>query len=114
MAVANLFERLNSAQPPPAQLEKKDQRRRDEEALFAAQRLLDFLQRWKKDTICLRDIYIFGPYALQNEREAAINAAEILASRGWLAPQKANRHDRRVWQVLRKPIIQPTVTRTRP
>ena len=82
--------------------------------LMIRTRLLDFLQRWKKDTICLRDIYIFGPYALQNEREAAINAAEILASRGWLAPQKANRHDRRVWQVLRKPIIQPTVTRTRP
>ena len=113
--MANLFERLSGTQPPPAQLEKKDHKRRqDEEDLILAQRLLSWLQKWPKDILSLRDICVFGPYALQNEREDAICAAEILVRHGWLVPQKAHRHDRREWQVLRKPIIRPTVTNTRP
>src|SRR5262245_59171146 len=104
--MASLFERLNGAQPPPA-AEKKIQPPRNE--LGDAQRLLDFLQSWAKDTICLRDIYIWGPYSLRNDRDRALDAAEILTARGWLVAQKAHRHDRREWQVLRKPIIRPTV-----
>lgn len=116
--MANLFERLSGSQSAPAPLEKKDQKRRDEKQEFSdAQKLLDFLQRWPQNTICLRDIYIFGPYVLQNEKEAALEAAEILVRHGWLVPQpvphKTNHPPRRVWQVLRKPIIRPTVAGTR-
>jgi hypothetical protein len=111
--VANLFERLSRNRPPAAPLEEKDQKRRDEEALIHAQRLLDWLQKWEKDIISLRDICVFGPYVLQNERDDALNAAEILERHGWLVAQKAHRHDRREWQVLRKPIIRPTLARAR-
>jgi len=116
--MANLFERLSGSQSAPAALEKKDhkdhKRQTEEELLFTGQRLLDFVtQKWAKDTISLRDIYIFGPYALQKEKQAALEAAEFLAARGWLEPLKSHRHDRREWQILRKPIIRPTVVERR-
>ena len=104
--MATLFERLDRGRSQPA-AGKKIQPPRNE--LESAQRLLDFLQRWAKDTICLRDILVFGPYSLRDDRESAINSAEILVARGWLVAQKAHRYDRREWQVLRKPIIRPTV-----
>ena len=106
--MANLFERLNGARPTPA--EEKIQPPRNE--LESAQRLLDFLQRWKKDTVCVREISRFGPYAIRN-RESAINSARTLVAHGWLIPLKASRSDRRVWQVVRKPIIEPTVADSR-
>jgi hypothetical protein len=57
--MANLFERLSGTQPPPAQLEKKDHKRRqDEEDLILAQRLLSWLQKWPKDILSLRDICV--------------------------------------------------------
>jgi len=104
--MVSLFERLDKGRPPSA-AEEKIQPPRNE--LEPAQRLLDFLQRWAKDTVSLRDILVFGPYSLRDDRKSAIDAAETLAAHGWLVPQKAHRHDRREWQVLRKPIIRPTV-----
>jgi len=73
-----------------------------------AQRLLDFLQRWPKNTISRRDIYIYGPKSLR-DRQSAINAAEFLVKAGWLVPYKTHRHDWRVWEIVRKPIIHPTI-----
>src|SRR5215471_19222151 len=102
--MANLFERLSGTQPPPAQPEEKDhrhdKRRRDEEAFFAAQRLLDFLQKWAKPTIRVRDIRIFGPYALRNQ-ESAINAAEALTREGWLIRTQTHQHNMHEWQIVR-------------
>ena len=73
-----------------------------------AQKLLDWLQHWTKPTVSARDICIYGPNSIRN-RESAINSAEILVKNGWLVPIKTRRHDMREWQIVRKPIIQPTV-----
>ena len=50
-----------------------------------AQKLLDFLQRWAKPTVSVRDIRIFGPLSLRN-RESAISSVEVLVKHGWLVP----------------------------
>jgi hypothetical protein len=73
----------------------------------SAQRLLDFLQHWNEPVICMRDVYTYGPRP--RDRKKASNAAEILVKTGWLVPVRSHRYDRHVWQVVRKPIIQPTV-----
>jgi hypothetical protein len=47
-----IFERLDRGRPPPV---KKAQE------VSPAQRLLNFLQRWPKDIISVREITQFGP-----------------------------------------------------
>jgi hypothetical protein len=85
--------------PPPTTKAQKPLR---------AQKLLDWLQHWSKPTVSTRDICIYGPNSIRN-RESAIDAAEILVKEGWLVPNKAHRRDTHKWQVVRKPIIHPTV-----
>jgi hypothetical protein len=82
---------------------------RDDLAL--AQRLLDFLMGWEKDVVSVRDIMVFGPEPLRRNRENALDAAEVLVSRGWLEPVRAHRYDRVAWEIRRKPVLRPTVTR---
>src|SRR5215470_13445985 len=72
-----------------------------------AQKLLDWLQRWSKDTVCVRDIRIFGPKSIRDGKKG-IAAAEVLALRGWLVPLKKWRYDMHKWQIVRKPIAHPT------
>jgi hypothetical protein len=72
-----------------------------------AQRLLDWLQRWSKPTVCYREIRIYGPYP--RDRESTLNAAKILVENGWLTPIQTRRYDAHVWQVVRKPIVRPDV-----
>jgi hypothetical protein len=72
-----------------------------------AQKLLDWLQHWTKPTVRARDICIYGPRP--RDRESAINSAEVLARNGWLIPTQTRRHDSREWQIVRKPVIFPTV-----
>jgi hypothetical protein len=74
-----------------------------------AQKLLDWLQRWSKDTVCVRDIRIFGPKSIRDGKKG-IAAAEVLTLRGWLVPLKKWRYDMHKWQIVRKPIAHPTVT----
>ena len=62
-----------------------------------ALRLLDWLRDWSQTTVCLRDIYHFGP-GRNRDRESTIKAAEILEKRGWLIPLKSHRYDRKRWQ----------------
>jgi len=100
--MVNLFERLGK-RPPPA--EKKTERSNE---LEHAQKLLDFLQRWAKNTVSVRDICVFAPRSLR-DRKTAIDAAEILVKHGWLMPLASHRHDRREWQIVRKPLIPATV-----
>jgi len=95
----NLFKRLDKGRPPPPT--KKAQP-------SPAQKLLDWLQHWTKDTVSARDICIYGPYSIR-DRKRAIDAAEILAKEGWLVPIKTRRHDMQHWGIVRKPIIFPTV-----
>jgi hypothetical protein len=106
--MANLFERLSGGRPP-AQFEIKAQKRQDEEALLSsAQKLLDFLQRWTKNTINLRDIRTLGPHSIR-DRKDAVRAAEILCHFGWLAPIRSAHYDGRAWQITRKPVVGPAV-----
>ena len=85
--------------PPKPEPTKKD----------AAQKLLDWLmQHWPKNTISRRDISNHGPRPIR-DRQAAIDAAETLERHGWLTPAPTHRHDRRVWQILRKNVVRPTV-----
>ena len=96
----NLFERLVHGRPAEAAVKQphKD----------PAQLLLDWLQRWTKPTISIRDIHIYGPQSIR-DRERAIRSAEVLVDYGWLIPLKAHRYDMRAWQIVRKPIVHPAV-----
>jgi len=98
-AMASLFERLDEGRPPPTKKAQKPS---------PAQKLLDWLQHWTQPTVSARDICIYGPNAIR-DRESAIASAEILVKNGWLVPIKTRRHDMREWQIVRKPIIHPTV-----
>jgi|SRR5262249_28494361 len=95
----SLFDRLDrtraTPKPAPAKIEP-------------AQLLLDFILRWPKPTVSRRDIYIYGPRSTR-KREDAIHAAETLVKNGWLKPYKTHRHDWRVWEIVRRPIIHPTI-----
>jgi len=102
-AVASLFERLDKMRPPPVKEPSKQARK-----LLPAQKLLDWLQHWTKPTVRARDICIYGPNSLR-DRERAIDSAEILVKNGWLVPIKTRRHDMLEWQIVRKPIVHPTV-----
>jgi hypothetical protein len=74
-----------------------------------AQKLLNFLQHWGKPTVCTREILIYGPRCLRRDRERAINSADILVRHGWLVPAKKHRRDMNKWEIVRKPIVPPTI-----
>src|SRR5262245_447849 len=97
--MTNLFERLAQGRPAPTEEKIK---------VDPAQKLLDFLLRWPKPTISRRDIRIYGPKSLR-DRESAINSVEILVKHGWLIPNKTRRRDMHQWQIVRRPIVHPTV-----
>ena len=101
--MVNLFERLNGARPAPA--EKKTERPND---LEHAQKLLDFLQRWAKDTITTRDICVYGPTSIRDKKRAH-RAAEILVHFGWLTPIRSAYYNGRMWQITRKLIVGPPI-----
>ena len=99
----NLFERLDQGRPAP---EPKPVSKPDKEP---AQKLLDWLQRWPKPTITVRDVHIYGPHPFKGRKNVTA-AAEVLVQNGWLAPLKTWRYDMRKWQIVRKPpIIAPKV-----
>jgi hypothetical protein len=103
--MVSLFERLNKGRPPPAEAASKLPR----SDLEPAQKLLDFLQQhWTKPTITSREICRSAPNAIRNQK-SAINSAEILVKTGWLVPIKTRRRDMREWQIVRKPVVHPTV-----
>jgi hypothetical protein len=91
--------RLNGGQPPPTKKAQEPS---------PAQRLLDWLQHWTKPTVRARDICIYGPNSIR-DRESAIDSAAILVKEGWLIPIKTRRYDMCELQVVRKPIVHPTV-----
>jgi hypothetical protein len=100
--VTDLFERLDRNRPAP---ESKPVSKPSKDP---AQRLLNWLGRWSKDTVCTKDILQFGPNSLRKPK-SAIDAAETLVRNGWLTPAKLHRYDMRKWHIVRKPIIPPTV-----
>jgi hypothetical protein len=95
--VVSLFERLGQPSPVKAKIHKDD----------PAQRLLDWLiNRWTEPTITARNVCQFGPRPYRKLKDV-INSAEILTRQGWLVPTKTRRHE---WQVVRRPIVRPTIT----
>jgi len=71
--------------------------------------MLDWIQRWAKDTICIRDVRQYGPNSLRNPK-SMIDAAEVLVKNGWLEPAESHRYDMRKWHVIRRPpIVAPKV-----
>jgi hypothetical protein len=74
-----------------------------------AQALLDWLQQDQTRTfISARDICRLGPGQIR-KRECALDSAKILVEHGWLIPLETRRDDMRWWQIVRKPILCPTV-----
>jgi hypothetical protein len=77
--------------------------------VIAAQQLLDWIQNDPtRVSITALEIRQFGPRALRN-KEIAIEAAEVLAKAGWLVSTETSRRDSYKWQIVRKPILQPTL-----
>ena len=107
--VSDLFDRLSGdAQSPPTRPKKKDDRPPEDVILEPAQKLLDWLQRWPKDVVYLKDISQRGPRSIR-DRKSAIHAAEVLVHHGWLIPQKMRRYDARLWRITRKAVVAPPV-----
>jgi len=73
--MTDLFERLDQGRPAP-EPKSVSQPGKD-----PAQRLLDWLQTWRKPTVRAADILIYGPRIVRNQKSAA-NATEILVKRG--------------------------------
>jgi hypothetical protein len=73
-----------------------------------AQKLLDWLQRWGKDTVTVRDIRVYGPRPIRNPK-CAIDAAKTLVKFGWLTPIWAHQKDVHEWRIIRKLIVNPKV-----
>ena len=55
-------------------------------------------------TICARDIYRHGPRPVREDRETALEAAEILERRGWVVRLPTHRCDRKRWQITIGPV----------
>jgi|SRR6516162_5636128 hypothetical protein len=97
----NLFERLDRGRPKPPTKEAQE--------ISPAQKLLDWLQRWNKDTITVRDVHIYGPRPLKGRKNVTA-AAEVLVQNGWLTPLKPHQYNMHKWRITRKPpIIAPRV-----
>jgi len=75
--VTDLFERLDRGRPEskPISQPGKD----------PAEQLRNWLERWNKDFISARDIRVFGPKFLRNQKDA-IATARILVRNGQLSP----------------------------
>jgi hypothetical protein len=104
--VGNLFERLATMVPPSAEKTQEPVPNKNPEP---AQRMLDWIQRWAKDTICISDVRQYGPNSLRNPK-SIIDAAETLVRTGWLEPAKSHRYDMRKWRIIRRPpVVAPKV-----
>jgi hypothetical protein len=95
----NLFERLDRGRPTP--VEKSQE-------ISPAQKLLDWLQKWPKPTVCAKNILQFGPNSIRKQKTAD-DATTILVKHGWLIPTKTNQSNWRRWQIVRNPTVHPKV-----
>jgi hypothetical protein len=93
--VGSLFERLNAGRPPLPATEGTEHKK-----FPSIERLLNWLtHNWPGDTITARQIRVYGPYPLRNEKKATLDLAQGLVERGWLIPLKPERHDTRKWKI---------------
>jgi hypothetical protein len=70
--------------------------------------MLDWLLRWPRDTIRLNQLLVYGPRPVR-KRKIAISSAEVLVAHGWLVPLQTRRPDMLEWQIVRRPIVHPTI-----
>jgi hypothetical protein len=94
----NIFDRLR----PPA-IKKKQE-------ISPPQALLNFLQRWPRDLICLRDLRIFGPRMVRAEQSVIDSSIALLIRHSHLAVAPSHRRDRHVWKIIRRPVASPIIT----
>src|SRR5262245_10688092 len=78
----DIFDRLEKRRP-------KDVKSDRDVKLQHAQKILDWLQRWNKDTVCERDFRLYGPRP--RDRESITRSTRILIRNGWLSPAQARR-----------------------
>src|SRR5262249_4888520 len=105
--MANLFDRLSKNRP--TRITKKPEP-------SDAQKLLDWLQRWPKDTITTHEICVYGPNCIR-DRKRALDAAERLARNGWLIPSGVRRYrgrDSYEWRIVRRSVLDPNITTDSP
>src|SRR5262245_39390110 len=111
--MGNLFDRLNKGQsteaaPPEAaavslleRLEPRPLLPPIDERDTPIERLQKFLRRWRRPTISLREICIFGPKRDRN-RELALTLAQELVQIGWLIPIMERRQNMVRWKIVPK------------
>jgi hypothetical protein len=73
------------------------------------QRILDWLQRWPKETVSMRDVQQFGPKMIRKQQGVINSAIEVLVRHRWLTPVPTRQNNMREWQITRKQIVYPTV-----
>jgi hypothetical protein len=73
------------------------------------QKLLDWLQRWPKETVSLRELQQSAPRAVRTQGDIIDRSVEVLVRHGWLTPLQSHRRDRREWQITKRPTVYPTV-----
>jgi len=95
----NLFDRLAHSRSAPTEKAQKPE---------PAQLLLNWLQRWHKPTVRMNEILVYGPRPVR-KRENALNSAQKLVEHGWLIPLETRRPDMLEWQIVRRPIVHPTI-----
>ena len=92
-----IFDRLNRARPAPPQKVQEP-----------AQLLLNWLLKWRRDTVKMNEILVYGPTVIR-KKEYALNSTKVLVDHGWLIPIKTRRPDMLEWQIVRRPIAHPTI-----
>src|SRR5262249_8322243 len=101
MAAMTIFDRLNRGRPasPKPEPEKK----------APANRIDDCRMRHgPKAPISRGHTPNHGPGSIQ-KKQSATDPAEPLERQGWLVPAPTHRYDRRVWQIVRRNVVRPTV-----
>jgi len=88
----NLFERLDQGRPKPKPVSQPDKE--------PAQRLLDWLQKWNKDFVSARDIRVYGPTVIRNQKDA-VATARILVRNGQLTPIGSRKPYLHKWRIVR-------------
>jgi hypothetical protein len=110
MIVASIFERLEKARPRNVEIIFARDRQ-----LEAAQRVLDWLQRWPESTVTLKQIRLYGPGRAIRNRKSASDAATTLVRYGWLKAVKTSHLGACAWEIIRRPVaaVRPSVTMDR-
>jgi hypothetical protein len=74
----------------------------------APQLLLNWLLKWRKQTIKMNEILVYGPRPVR-KRETALNSTQKLVEQGWLEPLPTRRPNMLEWQIARRPIVSPII-----